>query len=438
MIISYLLYSIWNPIYSIILLWVTITSFCFARIINKLPLKKKKKVLTFFVILTLFPLFFFKYFKFLSESLVSVVSLGGIYMQLEGLNWAIPIGISFYTFQSLSYMWDVYYGKIEAEKHFLTYALFISFFPCIISGPINKASLVLPQIKNMRCYFDYAKAVEGLKLILWGMFMKVVVADRLGIYVDTVYDHYMNYSSLSCLMASFLYSIQIYADFGGYSLMALGVGKLLGFELTENFRRPLFSYSVTNFWRRWHISLSTWLKDYIYIPMGGNRCSKSRNYLNIIITFFVSGIWHGANWTFILWGMIHGVIQVLEKAFGLNQCHSRGTTKCVRVLITMLLITIAWVFFRMPNISDALGMIMHILSIENQTNFFWPDYNNYFILFGIVLLLLKDLRDEIYPHKFKLLDSNYTIVRWATYLILLSIILLNGVLGSDQFIYVNF
>lgn len=202
---------------------------------------------------------------------------------------------------------------MKAERNFLHYALYVSFFPSIVSGPINKASLILPQIKALRPYFDYSKAVAGLKCMLWGMFMKVVVADRVALYVDTVLPRYENYSGLSCFAASLLYSVQIYADFAGYSLMAIGVGRVLGFELAENFRRPYLSYSVTDFWRRWHISLSTWLKDYVYIPLGGSRCSRLRNYWNIIVTFLVSGIWHGANWTFIVWGLWHGVFQVVEK-----------------------------------------------------------------------------------------------------------------------------
>ena len=229
-----------------------------------------KRLIWMFVLLGLLPLLFFKYYNFLNESISEGLAAVGLQFTLPGLNWAIPIGISFYTFQAVGYVLDVYYGRISAERNFLNYALFISFFPSILSGPINKASLVLPQIKNLRTYFDYGKAVEGLKMILWGMFMKVVVADRVGLYVDTVLPSYMNYTGVTCFVASLFYTIQIYADFAGYSLMAIGVGKLLGFELTENFRRPYFAVSVTDFWRRWHISLSTWLKDYVYIPMGGS------------------------------------------------------------------------------------------------------------------------------------------------------------------------
>lgn len=266
--VSYLLYLNWKPVYALILLGVTLVTYKSARLIE--GSEKKKKIMVLGAVLSLLPLLFFKYFNFINEQVYAVLSAFGLRYNLQGLNWAIPVGISFFTFQSLGYLFDVYYKKIEAEKDFLIYALFISFFPSILSGPINKASLIFPQLKNLRPYFDYGKAVVGLKMLLWGMFMKVVVADRVALYVDTVLPNYMNYTGVTCFIAGIFYTIQIYADLAGYSLMAIGVGKVLGFELTENFRRPYFAVSVTDFWHRWHISLSTWLKDYVYIPMGGS------------------------------------------------------------------------------------------------------------------------------------------------------------------------
>ncbi len=263
LLVSYLLYLQWKPVYVLILLGVTVVTYYSALLIEKA--KRPKRTLTLGVLLALLPLFFLKYFNFINDTITSVLSIVGLNFHLQGLNWVIPIGISFFTFQALGYLWDVYYKRQEAEHDFLTYALFVSFFPSIISGPINKASHIIPQLKKIRPYFDYNKAVAGLKLLLWGMFMKVVVADRVGLYVDTVLPNYMHYTGISCFLASILYTIQIYADFAGYSLMAIGVGKVFGFELTENFRRPYFAVSVTDFWHRWHISLSTWLKDYVYM-----------------------------------------------------------------------------------------------------------------------------------------------------------------------------
>ena len=289
LLVSYALYIQWSAAHALFLMGVTAVTYLGARLL--LRSRRPKLVFVLSLLIALAPLAFFKYFHFLNETIAALLATIGLQMPLIGHHWAIPVGISFFTFQAIGYLADVYLRRIEPERNFLHYALFISFFPSILSGPINKASLMLPQIKNLRPDFDYPKAVEGLKLILWGMMMKVVVADRVALYADTVLNSYENYTGLTCFLASVMYSIQIYADFAGYSLMAIGVGKTLGFELTENFRRPYFAVSVTDFWHRWHISLSTWLKDYVYIPLGGRRCSRTRNYWNIFVTFLVSGIW---------------------------------------------------------------------------------------------------------------------------------------------------
>ncbi len=289
----------------------------------------------------------------------------------------------------------------------------------------------------MRTYFDYDKAVEGLKMLLWGMFVKVVVADRVGLYVDTVLPYYLNYSGITVFTASVLYTIQIYADFAGYSLMAIGVGKTLGFELTENFRRPYFAISVTDFWHRWHISLSTWLKDYIYIPLGGSRCSKNRNYWNIFATFLVSGIWHGANWTFVVWGMLHGLFQIIEKMLGQqnNKYGFIGTS--LKILITFILVDFAWIFFRQPTLADSIGAIIAIFTTTGPL--FLPSNTDVtFILFGVSLLFIKDYRDEFFPKRWLCMNHRLTPMRWGGYLFLIVSILLCGVLDAGQFIYANF
>ena len=375
----------------------------------------------------------------MNGSIATGLAAIGWNFELPGLNWAIPLGISFFTFQAVGYMLDVYHGRIKAEKNFLDYALFISFFPSIISGPINKASLIMPQIKNLRTYFDYNKAVEGLKMLLWGMFMKVVVADRVGLYVDTILPYYQNYSGLTCFTASVFYTIQIYADFAGYSLMAIGVGKVLGFELTENFRRPYFAVSVTDFWRRWHISLSTWLKDYMYIPLGGSRCSKIRNYWNIFVTFLVSGIWHGANWTFIVWGIWHGLFQIIEKAIGQQKCEYEWLGKTVKIIITFLLVNFAWIFFRMPTLSDAVGVMSNIFDFSQPLNIDVGSRHIFLLMIiGTTILFVKDFTDEYMPNKYKFFDSKCTVVRWISYFMVIVLILLTGVFDAGQFIYANF
>ena len=437
LVVSYVLYINWKPVYALILLGVTgITYQTSLQIESKRV--HSKKIMIIGVIAGLIPLLFFKYFNFINEQIYFLLSMVGLRYELQGLNWAVPIGISFFTFQAIGYVWDVYYKKINAETDFLTYALFISFFPSILSGPINKASLVIPQLKNLRPYFDYTKAVDGMRMILWGMFMKVVVADRMGLYVDTVLPNYMNYTGVTCFAASIFYTIQIYGDFAGYSLMSIGVGKTLGFELTENFRRPYFAVSVTDFWRRWHISLSTWLKDYVYIPLGGSRCSKLRNYWNIFVTFLVSGIWHGANWTFIVWGIWHGLFQIVEKMMGQQKCNYGWFGKSIKIIITFLLVNFAWIFFRMPTLADACGVIGRIFDFSLPKTFFSDSMTTmFFMVLGIAILLFKEILDEFYPvMKARIIRPIW--LRWGAYVVILSLILLAGVLGSDQFIYANF
>lgn len=437
LIVSYLLYLQWKPVYALLLLGLTVVTYFVARFIEQS--KRPKRVLVAGLIVSLLPLAFFKYFNFVNNSISSGLALVGLKFALPGLNWAIPVGISFFTFQAVGYVIDVYYRRIEAERDFLTYALFVSFFPSIVSGPINKAQLMLSQFHDLPRKFDYSKVVSGLKLLLWGMFMKVVVADRLGQYVDTVMPNYMNYTGLTCVLASLYYTFQIYADFAGYSLMAIGVGRTLGFELTENFRRPYFAVSVSDFWRRWHISLSTWLKDYVYIPLGGSHCSQARNYWNIFVTFLVSGIWHGANWTFVVWGGLHGLFQIVEKALGEQRCKYGWFGRTVKTVITFVLVSFAWIFFRMPSLGDAVGVIRRMFDFSLPGTLYYnmvPDVAFSFV--GVLLILLVDLRNEFFPDKFLVFENRYRAVRFTAYIAVLAMIVAMGVLGSDQFIYSNF
>lgn len=434
MLASYLLYANWRPSYALILFVITLLTYFGARFIEAKEEHRKRGIVFIFATLTVIPLLVFKYYNFLNESIWSFLSSVGLRYELHGLNWAIPVGISFYTFQALGYLFDVYYGKEKAEKTFVDYALFVCFFPQIFSGPISKAKELLPQIKEKRV-FKYEQGVLGLKFLLWGMFLKLVLADRLGLYVDKVVADYAMYDGPTCVLSAIFYSLQIYGDFAGYSLMAVGVAKLMGFDLINNFSRPYFSISVTDFWRRWHISLSRWLKDYVYIPMGGSRCSKLRNYWNILITFLVSGIWHGANWTYIIWGIIHGAVQVIEKAFGLNKKESKGVWRFVRIVVTFAIVTFAWVFFRMPTISDAVAYVGHSVS-----DFGMPEVlsvTNFAIyVIAIAILLFKESREEFFPTKFRFLNNCY--VQWAEYVVIFCLILLCGALDSGSFIYGSF
>ena len=436
--ISYGLYIKWNPVFPLVLLWVTVVTYWSALQIAKNQAFGKRKYLVWSgIVLASLPLIVFKYYNFISNTLEELLSKVNITVGLPGLNWAMPLGISFFTFQAIGYLVDVYLQRIKAEHNWWDYMLFVSFFPQIASGPISKARDLLPQIKSKR-ELNYEQAVQGLKWILWGMFMKVVMADRIGIYVDTIFDNYEYQSGLSCWIGSMLYTLQIYGDFAGYSFMAVGVGELMGFELVNNFRRPYFSQSITEFWHRWHISLSTWLKDYVYIPLGGSHCSKIRNYWNIFVTFLVSGIWHGANWTFIVWGMLHGLFQIVEKMLGLNKVSSTGIRKCLRVGVTFLLVDIAWIFFRMPSLENALRMIIRMFTDASTSLAQITPSMMIFCILSVTIVIIKDLLDEFLPRRYSLFHNQYRVVRWSIYMILLCMILTCGVFDASQFIYVNF
>lgn len=437
LIVSYALYFKCCPVYTLILLWVTFVTFYGARFIAKRnAFGKKKYLISIFAIMTIAPLLIFKYYNFLLHTITFLFASFGIELGLSGLNWAIPLGISFFSFQAIGYLWDVYYQKIENEDNVLDYMLFVSFFPQIASGPISRYQDLMPQIKR-RDAFDYKLAVIGLKQLLWGMFLKTVVADRLGLYVDTVYSHFEHYSGLTCFVASVLYSVQIYADFAGYSFMAIGVGKVLGFDLINNFNRPYFAATITDFWKRWHISLTKWLTTYVYIPLGGSHCSKMRNYLNIMITFFVSGLWHGANWTFVVWGTIHGILQIIEKHLHIQKNENVPSYITVpRILITFLMVNFAWIFFRMPSISDAIYFISRIFFVGGGL-FLDTNTNTVLSLFGLCVVFVKEFCEE-YKINISLFSNNHMIVRWSSYIIVALLILTIGVLDSGQFIYVSF
>ena len=439
LIVSYGLYAQTNMAYTLILLGVTLITYQFALLIERSDTDKRKKhLIACGASLALLPLLVFKYYNFIVNTTQSFLeSIHSTPPILPGLNWAIPLGISFFTFQAVGYLMDVYYQRIKAEHNWWDYMLFVSFFPQIMSGPISKAKDLLPQIKTCR-KFDATMATQGLKWFVWGLFLKVMMADRLGMYVDKVLDNYMFNSGTSCLLAVVYYSFQIYGDFAGYSFMAMGVGKLMGFNLINNFQRPYLSTSITDFWRRWHISPSTWLKDYVYIPLGGSRCSKGRNYWNIFVTFLVSGIWHGANWTFVFWGILHGVFQIIEKMLGWQKCTtSSKLIRFSRILLTFVLVSIAWIFFRQPTISDAFGVIERILT-EHGALFKPSNKDVVFSLLSIGIVVCADLMREFQAKKFYRLVQAPIAIRWCMYYALLLLILLSGVFDSSQFIYVSF
>lgn len=433
LIVSYLLYLNWKPAFALVLLGVTTITYIGGRVFERESGKSRKKLAIVFSILGILPLCVFKYYNFLNNNLTELLKSIHIQFSLPGLNWAIPVGISFFTFQAVGYMLDVYHKRIDAEHNFLDYMLFVSFFPQVTSGPISKASELLPQIKATH-KFDFEKAKQGVKFLLWGMFLKMALADRLGLYVDSVISNFDQRAGVNCLIASIFYSIQIYGDFAGYSLIAIGIAKTLGFNLINNFERPYFSISVTDFWRRWHISLSRWLKDYIYIPLGGSRCSKARNYWNIFVTFLVSGIWHGANWTYIVWGCFHGIAQIIEKALGLQKCNSKNFfVRTLRIAFTFTIVSFAWIFFRMPSIGEAMSFISHIFTNFGSMEVI-KDGGGMVLL--ITIVFLKDAKHEFRPKFAQFTDK--PLFQMVEYVMLVIIIFGFGVLDSSQFIYFNF
>ena len=404
---------------------------------SKFKSPRRKRLAWCFALLALLPLLVFKYYNFLNDSISAGLASIGLQFSMPGLNWAVPLGISFFTFQAVGYMLDVYHGRVKAEKNLFDYVLFVSFFPQVTSGPISTAEDLMPQIKATH-KFDYEQGKQGLKQLLWGMFIKLVIADRLGLFVDTVYANYVHYSGATCFVASVFYSLQIYCDFAGYSLMATGIARTLGFNLIDNFRRPYLAVSITDFWKRWHISLTRWLTRQVYIPLGGSRCSKLRIYWNILVTFLVSGIWHGANWTFIFWGVMHGVLQIIEKALGWQIYEGKNwAVRIVRIGVTFLLVNFAWVFFRMPNINDAFIMIGHLFTRGGVSGLDAIEFDSkIIILIGLTCLFFKSLKDEFICDKYSFF--NQSIVQWIATIILFCMILTFGVLDSGQFIYVSF
>ena len=310
---SYYFYMSANAKYILLILLTTAVSYGTALVIEKTEEQKKKKLcmgLALLVCLGL--LFFFKYFNFLSSSVTALLARASISMSPVTLKLVLPVGISFYTFQTLGYVIDVYKGKTKACRHFGKYAAFVSFFPLLLAGPIERAEQLMPQIEKEHS-FDCDKAIRGTKLIAWGYFKKIAIADVLSSSVDIVYNQVTNFTGLALGVATFFYAFQVYCDFSGYSDIARGVACLFDIDLVNNFKSPYFAASVKEFWARWHISLSTWFRDYVYIPLGGSRAGKWKTYRNLLVTFLVSGLWHGASWTFVIWGGLHGAAQIFER-----------------------------------------------------------------------------------------------------------------------------
>ena len=432
---SYYFYMNWEPTYALLLLTSTLITYLAALGIEYFrTVRYRKLCLVSSLVLNLSILFLFKYYNFLAQNVEALLCRGGLGIDIPEFQLLLPVGISFYTFQALGYSIDDYRGTTKAEHNFATYALFVSFFPQLVAGPIERSNNLLPQFKHKHT-FDYNEAMIGLRMMVWGYFLKLVLADRCGIYVDSIFNNIDKHNGGSFLLASLLFPFQIYGDFAGYSLIAIGAARIMGFKLMENFRRPYFACSIGEFWHRWHISLSTWFKDYVYIPLGGNRVPRLRQYFNLLVTFIVSGIWHGANWTFLCWGSLHGVLLCIEKAFGIGRQEYTGLRRVWHWAMTFTLVCLAWILFRANTLQDAVIVISGIFTKLGMPH---ADTKTFMALFlGFIILVAKETFDE-YKWKVRVSDSIHWILEHVYVAIMIALIILFGILGGDQFIYFQF
>lgn len=444
---SYYFYMSWNPSYIILIGITTLVSYYTAIKIGASEKKKTKKIMMITsLVINLGILFVFKYFNFFNESLRTTFDFLGLYYNVPYLEFLLPVGISFYTFQTLSYTVDVYHGKTPVEKHLGIFALYVSFFPQLVAGPIERSSHLLPQFWKKHA-FSYPKLASGLRLMTWGFFKKIVVADRLSLFVNAVYNNQEMHSGSTLILATFFFAIQIYCDFSGYSDIAIGAARIMGYDLMKNFKRPYFSKSIQEFWHRWHVSLSTWFRDYVYIPLGGNRVSKNRWYFNLFITFVVSGLWHGANWTFVAWGALHGFYLIfanwtnslkniyrkyIVKNKAINSFYQAG-----QILITFILANFAWVFFRANDIQGALEILnkmVHPFEGDIYISSWTLILNSFFVTF---VLLFVELVIE-YGNKWRTIYNTNWIIQTSFVSVTLVLIILFGVFDGGQFIYFQF
>ncbi len=439
---SYYFYMNWRPVYALLLLASTGITYLAALGGAKYD-KHKTLFLTLGIVFNLLILFFFKYFNFAAENVTALMAFLGVKINIPEFRVLLPVGISFYIFQAMGYMIDVHRGDVKPEKDFFTYALFVSFFPQLVAGPIERSTNLLPQFKQKH-HFDYDRVMAGVSLMVWGYFMKLGLADRCGLYVDAIYNNINQHNGGSYLLASLIFPFQLYGDFAGYSFIAIGCSKVLGFKLMENFRRPyFFSTSIQEYWKRNHISLTSWFMDYIYYPMVGKSTKLWWWCFAIFVTFFISGFWHGAAWTYVVCFSIHGIYLVVcilkdkrqrkfEKKYGLRK--KEWWLWCNRV-VTFLLVVITLVFFRAHTLEDAITVLKGIFVNPGAP---YPEYANFIAIgLAVIVLMIKEFSEE-YQWKFSLSESRSWLVRDMYLVFMIAYIVLFGVLSGDQFIYFQF
>lgn len=441
---SYFFYGWWDWRFLSLIIFSTVLDYIVGRFLEKEERKNQRKTLLWLsIVVNLGFLGFFKYYNFFLDNFTEAFSFLGYEISASSLNIVLPVGISFYTFQTLSYTIDVYKRKLEPTHDFISFAAFVCFFPQLVAGPIERATNLLPQFFKERS-FDYASAKDGLRQILWGLFKKIVIADNCAKYVNIIFDNYETYSGSTLVVGGFLFAFQIYCDFSGYSDIAIGTSRLFGFKLMQNFAFPYFSRDMAEFWRRWHISLSTWFRDYLYIPLGGSRVSKQKVIRNIFIIFVVSGFWHGANWTFIVWGALNALyflpLLLLKRNRDNLDVVSESTffpspKAFFQILLTFSLTVLAWIFFRAENISHAFGYLDGIASVSL---FSIPSVHPLylFVLLLIFILIEWNGRAKLYAIE-SFLNTKPLLLRWGFYYALIICMLIYGI-EDQEFIYFQF
>jgi alginate O-acetyltransferase complex protein AlgI len=440
---SYFFYGWWDYRFLALIAFSTLVDFAIGIAISNSSVRSRKRLLLLLSLLVNLGLLgFFKYYNFFIDSWVDAFNSLGVVMHKSTLNIILPVGISFYTFQTLSYTIDVYRGKLQASRHLINFAAYVAFFPQLVAGPIERATNLLPQFSRKRV-FKEDQAISGIHLILWGLFQKVVIADSCAPYVNSIFDNYENMNSASLILGAVYFAFQIYGDFAGYSNIAIGTARLLGFDLMRNFNHPYFSRDMAEFWRRWHISLSTWFRDYLYIPLGGSRGSKWMQLRNVMLIFIVSGFWHGANWTFIFWGFLHAlfflpILLIDKNRKNLDQVAKGTLLPSLRELgqmsFTFILACIAWVFFRAPSFMDAVNYIK-IMSTNARFGIQYLNIERYNVEMLLIIFIFIGLEwfHRQYEHPFM---GKW---KWFKITAVLVMLLTLGVYSNHQdFIYFQF
>jgi alginate O-acetyltransferase complex protein AlgI len=459
-------YMAFIPVFILILCFTIAIDYPSGILIEGATDRRRKTFLIISLAANIGVLALFKYYNFFNHTLADLASALGLTYTIPNLGIILPIGLSFHTFQSMAYTIEVYKGRQKAEHNLGILALYVMFYPQLVAGPIERPQNLLHQFRE-HYDFEYSRVVDGLRLMLWGFFKKVVIADRLALLVNPIYNHPTSYPGPLLLLATFFFTYQIYCDFSGYSDIAIGAARVMGFRLMQNFDRPYYSHSISEFWRRWHISLSSWFRDYLYIPLGGSRAQPWRVSLNLLITFLISGLWHGANWTFVVWGGLHGCYQIVSYLTRTSRGHLVEVLRInqlswlyrsIQILITFSLVSFAWIFFRANQLSDAIYISTHLFSGYDMANLnliaeeirvnlgqsmqlkiLFPDLTGFTILaIAITLIAITETIQLTLHRSFFDLSGRPAWLRWSVYYGLIMLILLFGVFAQSQFIYFQF